>query len=523
MNRGWAQLIIVSLSVTALSVAKASCIDAFCEHLESADLHLIQHTVRAAVTRQKLTDSKQSNVTANAPNTTINSGDLWKGMMYTKKHPRVCTGIPPGTFIESYTLATALSMFGFLLMIGVFLSLSWFAHSRAATARQESGQVARKAPEPHLAALDGMRTLLTVYVIFYHERSVMEVLAPYTKPIWAGSIVRGMMQFFFVLSGFVSQISTEQTVRRFDTAQATGFFVKRLARLAPMYYLALFACLALGGASMLTQIDPCPFDEFPVQSVFLQPLVTEGDQHDVLYKANVVGWFVSTLLIASAFFPLLYNIMPSQTWKIILCLIGSIFARCYGTRLIVDLKLISIDPYVWPFFRIPELFAGMLAAKLCGPLKKAVPSSRIWGWLFDLSLLCSIPSSRNPELLFGSLSTGDDGLTPIWCWTCIAARLMLQENEESSGEFSPASGILSRILSSTPMSYFGDCSYHAYILQVPVKTIFYSIGFQLNSADLMWVLVGPTVGPIIVGWLASKFVDPPIQRFLRRAVETTSK
>ena len=97
-------------------------------------------------------------------------------------------------------------------------------------------------PNERFPALDGLRGIAAVGVVLFH------VYPKYT--FWCWSFV----DLFFVLSGFLitrilitSPLPTGLMLKR--------FWARRILRIWPVYYLALFVCLAYGLAKML-KVDP---------------------------------------------------------------------------------------------------------------------------------------------------------------------------------------------------------------------------------------------------------------------------
>ena len=93
-------------------------------------------------------------------------------------------------------------------------------------------------PNERFPALDGLRGIAAVGVVLVH------VYPKYT--FWCWSFV----YLFFVLSGFLitrilitSPLPTGLMLKR--------FWARRILRIWPVYYLALFVCLAYGLAKML--------------------------------------------------------------------------------------------------------------------------------------------------------------------------------------------------------------------------------------------------------------------------------
>ncbi|WGM31074.1 acyltransferase [Brevundimonas sp. NIBR11] len=98
----------------------------------------------------------------------------------------------------------------------------------------------------HYTDLDGMRGMLACTVMLFHF-GLNGLIERLTHGAVHGGEWGLCVDFFFVLSGFVLCASFEQ---RPPTAR--GYVIKRVARLAPVHLLTLFAVLLIGGGSAST-------------------------------------------------------------------------------------------------------------------------------------------------------------------------------------------------------------------------------------------------------------------------------
>lgn len=109
---------------------------------------------------------------------------------------------------------------------------------------------ARRNQEKHLPELDGIRGLAILGVLCSHVAGMSGVLsinspAPWEKvllhitiPLWGG------VDLFFVLSGFLITgilLRTNESKKYFSS-----FYMRRMLRIFPIYYLALTSCVVLG-------------------------------------------------------------------------------------------------------------------------------------------------------------------------------------------------------------------------------------------------------------------------------------
>ena len=89
------------------------------------------------------------------------------------------------------------------------------------------------AKRPHYPALDGLRGLAILLVVFYHNFDFIN----YSVFGWIG------VDLFFVLSGYLITTILVSTVN--SPNYLRNFFLKRVLRIFPLYYLCLFIFLII--------------------------------------------------------------------------------------------------------------------------------------------------------------------------------------------------------------------------------------------------------------------------------------
>ena len=92
-----------------------------------------------------------------------------------------------------------------------------------------------------LRALDGLRGLLALYILFAHTTPFLRLPASADSAAWLLSHGRGAVEMFFVLSGMVIMRSLDTGVSRVRAGQ---FLRARAGRLLPVYAVALAAAVA---------------------------------------------------------------------------------------------------------------------------------------------------------------------------------------------------------------------------------------------------------------------------------------
>jgi len=411
-------------------------------------------------------------------------------------------------FVPSFHVAFGMTLLG-MLCVGL---LSWMLVISCENSTETPCAQAAPAPRPDknstpqgdrtsrpiLKSLDGLRTFLVSWIILYH----MDGLPSSVGSHWP-------VHYFFVLSGFIMFYVVEGKRAHFDFRAGRAFVVRRLARLCPVYFLALLWMAAImyhHGENLR------PFSAWPAQSIFLQSLFPleicgMGWDHRLDYGGNTVGWFTSASVLLSFCFPLLYNARPQSGFHgTFYVLFAVVLVRSFIP--LITNNFIFMHP--WVVMRLPEYVAGMLAAQLCGVMPKHVSEWKGWGLVFDGSLffgaavVAALVHSHDPRLAVSRTCHGDYFLTSIFCVTCIAARFAAEPSEEK------IQGLLYKLFSSRPMTSMAEFSFSAYIVQTAVsKTVPNFLGGH----------AGDVMSKIIAIWILGVVVTHVLERPILRIVE----
>lgn len=367
-----------------------------------------------------------------------------------------------------------------------------------------------------LDALDGLRTVLVMYIVIYHVRwALPPLLAPwFLTGHWA-------VQFFFVLSGFVAASCHEASEgeRPIGVDGARTMAIRRITRLCPPYFVALLGVAVVvafrGGGE--------PFLAWPVQALLLQSLmpvrvcgpldVGHWSQNFLPFSANGEGWFVSAILITSLCFPLLYNSRPRGGFHTTLSVLLLVIAGRSVPTFLTMMGWCPMDTYTFAPVRLLEFAAGVLAAQLYREMPAWAADCGGWHWIFDASLLSAVP----PVWFLGHWHSwavcennhGDYFLTAIFCLTCIAARGLAEQQSKLPWDesLSPISGLLSSKALVAPAVY----SYQAYIFQ-EVFIALLSLCERPVILQFWWV-------PVPLTWAAAVLSVHALEEPLKRLIE----
>lgn len=147
------------------------------------------------------------------------------------------------------------------------------------------------------AGLDGMRGVASLCVFLVHIWIYTNPSRPPRDDFWDFLVfeLRLSVVFFFVLSGFLLfRDFARAAVRQDGRADARGYGVRRVARIAPAYYVALAGAVALLWGGDIAGFRPISLEDLGVFALFGQNY-TEATQ----LRFNPVLW---TLALEVAFY-----------------------------------------------------------------------------------------------------------------------------------------------------------------------------------------------------------------------------
>lgn len=307
--------------------------------------------------------------------------------------------------------------------------------------------------------------------------------------------------YFFVLSGFVMVVAYHRGGKPINTG---SYYLKRLAKIYPMYLLCLLAMLFFApeiNAGKLTSELLLVHAFFP--------------QH--IFAYNWTDWSLSVEFLFYLLFPLLYNyfylkkgfkvvgISILSFWLLSQCLI---FAWPYFAFLYNNIPFHSLK--YGPFFHLNEFFAGNFIGLYFIKLSKTESRTDRRRLLLPLLLLIPFAIALLIAAKVYSLKPMVNLHNGLLLIIYLPFILFLALNK----------GWLSHILASKPLVFAGEISYCIYILQVPVFALSgMFITFQnpaLNFYSSLALL-------LVASALAYTFIEEPVRRFVNKRLATESK
>ncbi len=281
-----------------------------------------------------------------------------------------------------------------------------------------------------------LRFIAALWVVIKHYSPVRNVLVDN-----GGEAV----SFFFLLSGFILVVAYEKLIKE-NRLSPVDFYVKRIARVYPLYVFALSLTLAFhffvqSGFSNLPR--KLPFELLMVQSWFYSGSI------------NYVAWSISCELFFYILFPLYIvkwqkvSLRKSISVATLVLLVGVTVSYVIHASNIPFLRADLKEGYLYehPIFRIPIFFLGNLLGFLYIRNIK-VPATVI---IILFLLGCAFLGLFQLHPVFMGLSLKQAGLAALYLCLLI---VLLQNTAFSQ-----------RYLSHPFFIFLGDISYGVYLLQ----------------------------------------------------------
>lgn len=328
--------------------------------------------------------------------------------------------------------------------------------------------------------IEGLRALAVVPVVLFH----------FGVAGFGGGFVG--VDIFYVISGFLIGGILWSEFSRSGTIRLGHFFLRRIRRLAPAYFLMAFATLT--GAYLL--LLPFDFREFGqdliASTVYLSNVhfFREAGYFDRASEQKLLlhTWSLSVEEQFYLFLPLFLLLMARVRRHLpaILGVVGALsFAAC--------LAMMSWSPpaafYLFPF-RAWELMAGVLLA-IAGHqarLEWQVHPALSWA---GLGLILGSVFLLEP----GDHFPGAYALAPV----AGAALIILNGQQDNP---------VNRLLRTPVFAFFGLISYSLYLWHWPaIALAHYALGKTLPA----WQVAALGAGVVAVAWLSYRFVETPVR------------
>ncbi|MCD6010984.1 MAG: acyltransferase [Flavipsychrobacter sp.] len=333
-------------------------------------------------------------------------------------------------------------------------------------------------------SLTATRAFAAIMILIYHFGRMEE---PFTRV--RGIFMNGNLavSYFYVLSGFVLYISYSPGYGSYRS-----YFKKRLARIAPAYYLALgwfilvFFCIYknIYTHGVMVQIIYC--------ALFIQTYIPE-----YAIVLNTAAWSISVEMFFYIVFPLLLFFQKKKeqlfiVFTIVIFLLTQILFHIFFKNDFTQTNNFSFFMYN-PLMHINQFLVGMVGGYWFmhrRPFKKRIP-------FMPLALFCVIllGLTLKPIHLFF-----DVGLfAPLFLLFIISVAV-----------YDPV------FLNSRPLVFLGEISYGIYILQFPVYATlaeFNNTHLKLSPSYFFFFAFAILCVTAIISYY---FIEKPIRNIVKR-------
>ncbi len=338
----------------------------------------------------------------------------------------------------------------------------------------------RRATLGHRPEIDGLRAIAVLAVVFYH----------FSVPGFGGGFIG--VDVFFVISGFLigGILWREQQ----DTGRLAlgAFYLRRIRRLAPAYFVMAFAVMILGAFVLL----PSEFRETAkgviAASVYLSNVLFfrqsgyfDGAAED---KIMLHTWSLSVEEQFYLFLPLLF-LLFARSRRVMLWALGITFALSLISSVVMTPLSHPAAFFLFPF-RAWELLAGVGLAILTIERPELWRTHQALSWI-GLGLVLAAVALVQP----GNGFPGWQAVLPVG-----GAVLMIGNGQNDN--------LINRVLSMRVPVFVGLISYSLYLWHWPVLTFTkYLKGAYAGPGEVaLWIAV--SIALAILSW---RLVEQPVR------------
>lgn len=372
--------------------------------------------------------------------------------------------------------------------------------------------------KPHYALLDGLRGVAALLVLWYHVNEGFG-FAKYVNGLSDGMVEvfnHGYLavDFFFILSGFVIGYAYDDRWQRgFTMCQ---FFKRRLIRLHPMVIMGaligLVFFLLQGGVDWNgTHAATSMVMLSLLMAMFMIPAVP-GARCDVrgngeMFPLNGPSWSLFFEYIGNILYALFIRRLSTRVLAVVTAVLGAGLVwftasdASHTGSFGVGWTLDGLNLWGGMLRMMFPYTLGMLLARVFRPV-------RVRGafWLCALALagLFAVP--------YIAPSASGLCLNGVYEAVCIVLVFPVIV-------WLAASGATTDGASTAVCCFLGDISYPLYMVHYPVMYLFYSWlikSRQYTFADTWAASLGVMLACMLLAWLALRFYDLPVRRWLSR-------
>ena len=347
-------------------------------------------------------------------------------------------------------------------------------------------------------SLTGLRWFAALGVYFFH----------FDIPIWASPWNQNLanngslgVPFFFVLSGFVLTYRYEH-----GTASLARYFLSRLARIAPLYYVALFVAIAVQSTQQETPLNYTMIQHLLVIQSWGLPLPG--------LSFNGPGWTISVEVIFYLLFPFLIRfstrLRKTLTGSLGLMTLGLLMSIIpFAFRMISYGRLIGSEngpPWelIWPT-KMPLHYLGLFVVGIgsSAVARNIDPRDpkRLIGWLTDTTMalalavlmLVNINDTVHPMISLAA---------KFWLFGLPFGLIMILLSIDQTS-FS------GKLLGSNLFHFLGKASFSFYIFHFPINSCITTLNIRLSPLSMFLVILGCSIGAHLI-------IEQPLQKLIMK-------
>jgi peptidoglycan/LPS O-acetylase OafA/YrhL len=372
-------------------------------------------------------------------------------------------------------------------------------------------------PRTEILALTGVRAIAAIAVVLHHIRLPRTAPDPLHRLVDAGYIG---VPLFFMLSGFVLAWNYS-TLTPTAGKKVWRFYVARIARVMPLYWMVLIYLVLMRAARDFDQSDALWRHFLAIQS--WSGSWTVGAQ-----EYNAPGWSICVEVFLYATFPFLVPLVAMVArryktagllaligfaWVVQLTLVSYFTAKGYADQHAREATSAHRWLYRNPLTRLPDFLTGMSLAFIMmrGFSLRARTANLLQAACIVFVVVCAASEMRTNGTFLG-VDVGSGGLYRALfyaaMWTVPFALLLI------SLAAAPKA-LLSRFLATRAMVALGTASYALYLTHRPLLPGFGQAIVQRADGITAYLVVLSILGLcLLVAEGAHRYVEVPCRRWI---------
>jgi peptidoglycan/LPS O-acetylase OafA/YrhL len=329
-------------------------------------------------------------------------------------------------------------------------------------------------------ALDGVRGVAILLVLVVHFGAPLPPSSLQRAVAWAMSFGHIGVDVFFVLSGYL--ITTGLLERRGQPNYFRSFYIRRVARIWPLYYLVVAVLLAFGAGAGMGRLEPLLWVHLANWAQVVRPGFSLPDALGPLWSLGIEEQFY-------LIWPFFVAVLPRKALFVacLLGVVGSVGARLFAEAFgVPGVTIWTLTP-----FRVDGLAAGAALA-----IALRTRASETLKYLAPFGLIGSIAALILVGRVFGVYAWVPHTVTigPALATLAAASLLVTVTMWKLPG----------RIASFGPLRMYGRLSYAIYLVHLPLLQLLAGLG------TLGLVVWWPTC--LVIAWLSWTFYEAPCLR-----------